>query len=159
MFPFWNNEFPLHYTITFSPTSAALLAEAYPGLFLRSYPLPTSNPEPSGKEQVPGSRPHLWLVPWRPRVLRAPAKASKAGLPGSPRPVFLLHSPFLHHRSWDDTAQRAEEAEFRNEASQCFWLMRWLDSIIDSVVMSLSKLGSYKGQASLACGRPRGHKE
>ena len=30
--------------------------------FWGSYPLPTSNPEPSGKEQVPGSRPRLcWL--------------------------------------------------------------------------------------------------
>ena len=44
--------------------------------FWKSYLLPASNPEPSGKEPVPGSRPPLWLVLWEPHVLRGPAKAS-----------------------------------------------------------------------------------
>ena len=37
--------------------------------------------------------------------------------------------------------------------------MRWLDGIIDSVDMSLSKLGDIEGQGSLACCSPRGCKE
>ena len=37
--------------------------------------------------------------------------------------------------------------------------MRWLDGIIDSVDMSLSKLGDIEGQGSLACCSPWGYKE
>ena len=51
--------------------------------FWGSYPLPTSNPEPSGKEQVPGSRPRLcWLsggqVSWeaQPRPARLASQVS-----------------------------------------------------------------------------------
>ena len=37
--------------------------------------------------------------------------------------------------------------------------MRWLDSINDSVDMSLSKLGDSEGQRSLVCCSPQGRKE
>ena len=37
--------------------------------------------------------------------------------------------------------------------------VRWLDGIIDSMDMNLSKLGDIEGQGSLTCCSPRGHKE
>ena len=37
--------------------------------------------------------------------------------------------------------------------------MRWLDGIIDSMDMSLSKLGDVEGQESLVCCSPCGCKE
>ena len=37
--------------------------------------------------------------------------------------------------------------------------MQWLDSITDSMGMSLSKLGDSQGQGSLVCCSPWGHKE
>ena len=37
--------------------------------------------------------------------------------------------------------------------------MRWLDVIMDSMDMSVSKLGDIEGQGSLTCCSPRGHKE
>ena len=37
--------------------------------------------------------------------------------------------------------------------------MRWLGGIIDSMDVSLSKLGDSEGQRSLACCSPWGHKE
>ena len=37
--------------------------------------------------------------------------------------------------------------------------MRWIDSITDSMDMSLSRLGDSEGQGSLVCFSPWGHKE
>ena len=37
--------------------------------------------------------------------------------------------------------------------------MRWIDSITDSMGMSLSRLGDSEGQGSLVCFSPWGHKE
>ena len=107
----------------------------------------------------------LWC--WR-RLLRVPwtARRSNQSIREEVDPEYSLEGQILKLQSFDHLMWRAHSLEktlmlgkIEGKRRRGWQRMRWLNSITNSMDMSLSKLGDPGGQKSLACRSPWGSRE
>ena len=111
----------------------------------------------------------FWMKCWR-RLLRVPwtAKRSNQSILKEICPEYSLEGLMLKlklqyfgHLMWrNDSLEKTLMLDFGGSRRRRGWQrMRWLDDIMDSMDMSLSKLWELDGQGSLVCCSPWGCKE